>query len=125
MDIDIVIKNYRCFADSNPARFGLRPGLSSFVGLNNSGKSSILRFFYEMRQLFHMLDEQPDHYSVIARGGSYGLTIAPTGGDPREVFCNSNERDMEVELRLRGLSQPNNEAGLPYALGMLFRVQRS
>ena len=43
MDIDIEIANYRCFGDDPPAKFTLRPGTSALLGLNNSGKSTLLR----------------------------------------------------------------------------------
>ena len=49
MDIDITLKNYRCFEDSNPAKFTVGRSFVGFVGPNNSGKSSILRFFFEFR----------------------------------------------------------------------------
>ena len=47
MDAELTLKNYRCFSDESPARFSLRRGFTAFVGVNNSGKSSLLRFFYE------------------------------------------------------------------------------
>lgn len=41
----VTLKNYRCFADSEPARLRIQAGVLAFVGPNNSGKSSLLRFF--------------------------------------------------------------------------------
>jgi AAA15 family ATPase/GTPase len=41
MDIDITIKNYRCFADSQPARIQLKNGFTALVGANNAGKSTL------------------------------------------------------------------------------------
>ena len=55
MSIEIILKNYRCFSDSRPARITLRKGIIGFVGVNNAGKSSLLKFFYEFRELFGML----------------------------------------------------------------------
>ena len=49
MDIDITLKNFRCFADRKPAKFSLRSnGFTGFVGVNNSGKSSLLKMFFEL-----------------------------------------------------------------------------
>jgi AAA15 family ATPase/GTPase len=45
MDIEITLKNYRCFSEANPARFRLRDGFTAFIGLNNAGKSTVLKFF--------------------------------------------------------------------------------
>lgn len=44
-EVDLVLKNYRCFPSSCPARFSVRSGFTAFVGVNNSGKSSLLKFF--------------------------------------------------------------------------------
>ena len=52
MHAELTIKNYRCFPDAKPARLILKSGFTAVVGPNNSGKSSLLRFFYELRGLF-------------------------------------------------------------------------
>jgi AAA15 family ATPase/GTPase len=51
VDVEVTVSNYRCFADT-PVRFALKKGLQSFVGVNNSGKSCLLRLFYELRSVF-------------------------------------------------------------------------
>jgi len=51
-------KNYRCFTDSHPARVSLGRQLVAFIGVNNSGKSTLLRSFYELRQLFGMFSSR-------------------------------------------------------------------
>lgn len=48
----VTLKNYRCFPDAHPCRLDLREGFTGLVGANNSGKSSLLRFFYEFRGAF-------------------------------------------------------------------------
>lgn len=55
MEIGITIKNYRCFSDSRPARNRLGQGYTALVGTNNSGKSSLLKFFFNFRNLFGRL----------------------------------------------------------------------
>jgi predicted ATPase len=54
---DLTLKNYRCFADEAPLRIEVRRGFTALVGANNSGKSSLLRFFFELRQLFQWFSE--------------------------------------------------------------------
>jgi hypothetical protein len=49
MRIELVLKNYRCFPDSSPARLVIQDDWVAFVGVNNPGKSALLRFFYEFR----------------------------------------------------------------------------
>lgn len=56
MEIDITLKGYRCFGWEQPASFRLQPGITSIVGINNSGKSAFLRHFWELRELYR-------HYS--------------------------------------------------------------
>src|SRR5260370_37533250 len=51
----ITLKNYRCFPDSRPAQFEIKPGFTSLIGTNNSGKSSLLKFFHEFRALFQFM----------------------------------------------------------------------
>ncbi len=69
LEIELTIKNYRCFSDAKPARLKIRPGHIAFLGINNSGKSSLLKFFYEFRHLFRMLSSTS---AVASSGGSNG-----------------------------------------------------
>src|SRR5204863_6081551 len=97
MDVEITIKNYRCFSDEKPARLLLRNGFTAFVGPNNSGKSSLLKFFYEFRNLFALFSAGGN-----AIGSTYSATpfaLAPSIQDTNEFFCNLNSRDLEIELR--------------------------
>lgn len=54
LDVEIGIRNYRCFGDEQ-ATVRIIDGFTAFVGVNNSGKSSMLRMLYELRPLFHIL----------------------------------------------------------------------
>ena len=57
MQIELTLRNYRCFPDTRPMRISLGGGLTAFfIGVNNSGKSSLLKFFYEFRDLFNLLE---------------------------------------------------------------------
>jgi len=49
MQIALTVRNYRCLSDTNPATISLRAGFTPFVCVNNSGKTTLLRFFYEFR----------------------------------------------------------------------------
>lgn len=90
----LTVKNYRGYSDKRPLRIDLRRGLTAFVGPNNSGKSTILRFFYEMRQVLSHAASVVD-LSQSAMGNVWG--VAYTGvSDPVEVFCNQNDRNLEI-----------------------------
>src|SRR5258708_18871319 len=108
MEIELTIKNYRCFSDEKPARILIKPGFTAFLGIKNSGKSSLLRFFYEFRNLFLLLSGTNSVYSSNQRqrtafvqslndsyqGFSFPLEIL----DNEEVFCNANERNIVIQI---------------------------
>lgn len=100
MDIEITVSNYRCFSDT-PVRFSLREGLHSFVGVNNSGKSCLLRLFYELRPLFAQL-ANPSLIGTTLNGGSVGYNPMPLVRDPDEIYHDRNSRDLVIGLETDG-----------------------
>jgi ABC-type cobalamin/Fe3+-siderophores transport system ATPase subunit len=102
MDVKITLKNYRCFADTNPAGFVLRPGFTAFVGPNNSGKSTLLRFFYEFRTLFQQLAPDAGHITSALCGKVQAFNLAQSIRDLNETFCDLNDRDLEIDFRFTG-----------------------
>lgn len=50
--IKVGLRNYRGFTLENAAELEIVPGLISFVGKNNAGKSTCIRALYELRQHF-------------------------------------------------------------------------
>ncbi len=100
MQVEITIKNYRCFSDSKPAHIILRNGFTAFVGVNNSGKSSLLKFFYEFRSLFELLSSPINNNFIEAlRGIPQSFNFASSVLDIEEVFNNTNNRNLEIQLR--------------------------
>lgn len=85
------LEHYRCFTPESGATVEIGPGLTAFVGTNNSGKTTFLRSFFEMRELFGRLGN-PGELSNIALRNAYSTTI-------------NGVRDPE-ELRLHGLEGP-------------------
>ena len=98
MQVEITIKNYRCFPDSNPAKILLQKGFTSFVGVNNSGKSTLLKFFYEFRNLFQNLSS-PELILHTLDGIFHGFNFPSSISDVEEIFCNANHRDLEIQIR--------------------------
>lgn len=97
--IDLQLKNYRCFPDSRPARISIRPGFSAFVGVNNVGKSALLKFFFEFRNLLSLLSAPSGNLIGALHGqaqGSWGLP--GTIRDPVEMFTNTNDRNLEIAI---------------------------
>jgi len=121
--VDLIIKNYRCFPDSHPARISIRKGFTAFVGVNNSGKSSLLKFFYEFRGLFMTLQQSPGQFVSALTGSRPGFSPAPSIYDPNEIFSNANDRDLEAELRFFDDRDPHGS--LPKPTALLIRIPRN
>ncbi|MBL8822167.1 MAG: AAA family ATPase [Planctomycetia bacterium] len=100
MQIDVTLKNYRCFPDRYPAKFSLREGTwSAFLGVNNVGKSAVFRFLYEMRNRYDQLKNQASLLQSLKKknldGGYLNLR------DPSEIFHDQNERDISCEFQFQ------------------------
>lgn len=123
VEIDLELKNYRCFPDENLARFTIRPGFTAFVGPNNSGKSSLLKFLYEARSLFITTSAETGSFQTALRGTPQGMTFQGLF-DAREVFANTNERDLEITLRVRDSEYQPQEGRPQAAVGLNVKAGR-
>lgn len=94
----LTLKNYRCFTDCKPLSIDIGLGFTALVGPNNSGKSSILKFFHEFRPFFENL-ATPDGIASNTRN------LRPKSVDDwAEVFSNLNERELAIEIKSRASS---------------------
>ncbi len=107
MDAEVTVSNYRCFSDK-PVRFTLKSGLQSFVGVNNSGKSCLLRMFYELRGIFTALST-PEMAWQMLQGQSQLYQAMPMVKDQEEIFCDRNSRDLTLAFDLK----PGPPRGVP------------
>lgn len=105
MDVEVTVRNYRCFSDT-PVRFALKKGLQSFVGVNNSGKSCLLRLFYELRGIFLSLPSYQGVLNSLANQGAKGFSQAPAIKDPNEIFYDRNNRDLVLGFELNLAPNP-------------------
>ncbi len=114
MRIQLEIKNYRCFADDHPVRIDLRDGAIAFVGVNNAGKSTVLRMLFELRSLFTQISEgQPLQPALNGNpGGNNTIQIAGVA-DAREIFSNRNGRELTITLKV---SDDDSDTLLPSAV---------
>jgi energy-coupling factor transporter ATP-binding protein EcfA2 len=103
MEINLSIENYRCFPTGSPAYLRLTKGFSAFVGVNNSGKSSLLKFFYEMRPAFMPLATNTNAINQILEGGKLQTQPVPEIQDRDEMFFNGNRDDIRIEITLADL----------------------
>jgi hypothetical protein len=63
------LSNYRCFPDDQSARLVIRPGFTSFIGINNAGKSTVLRSLFELREFFGQLTGNSAYYTADSPQG--------------------------------------------------------
>ncbi len=96
MEIDLTLKNYRAFSDRMPARISIRPGFTAFVGVNNAGKSSLLKFFYEFRPMFEVLASPSSVFHLVQGESIEAYTSAPFD----QVFHDRNDRNLVIQIRL-------------------------
>lgn len=101
MNSDLLIRNYRCFGDSEPARIQLRNGFTAFVGPNNAGKSSLLKLFYELREVFKAFSRTGSQPQLMYQGKVASLAVPQSVLDREELFCNANERNAQLEFSFR------------------------
>jgi ABC-type cobalamin/Fe3+-siderophores transport system ATPase subunit len=107
--IDVTLTHYRCFHDTAPVAFSLEPGKTiALVGMNNAGKSALMRFFYEFK-------------NSLANSMQGGWTMP--GGSTN--LYQSNPRDSGV-LHRYGIKDvldlyPNRDASKPirFSIGFL------
>src|SRR5260370_41491049 len=98
MEIDVTLRNYRCFSDEYPPAVHLRSGFTGFIGANNAGKSSLLKFFFEFRPLFDACMETTGQLPAVLMGRLSAFGQQPTTFDQSEFFNNSNSRDLLIEI---------------------------
>jgi energy-coupling factor transporter ATP-binding protein EcfA2 len=107
--MQIELKNYRAFEDSKPVTWRLQDGFVAFVGANNSGKSSLLRFFHEARPAFIQCsgtDGLREHLMGRQIWNAQFESVADLG----EVFCNRNDRDMTATFVLDDIQRQDPTA---------------
>jgi ABC-type cobalamin/Fe3+-siderophores transport system ATPase subunit len=97
--LDLELKNYRPFPIDQPARFSIGHGFTAVIGPNNSGKSSLLRFFYEFRNYFQRLGNPSGNFVNALRGEDESAGLLGIS-DQAEVFSNLNTLGLELRLTL-------------------------
>jgi len=100
-NFQLTVKNYRCFPDNKPVHIYMRNGFTAFVGVNNSGKSSLLKMFYELRSLFSSISGNHNEFiNALRNPNGVGFNRAATIQDNNEIFCNENDRDISIEMKV-------------------------
>ncbi len=101
LPIELEVHNLRSFT-GKPARLELDGGFTALVGINNAGKSSLLRMFWELRPVFQAL--QDIFGPSPARDVSRLLQGRPWGQSPQlapgeRIFPTGAPGDLTLTLR--------------------------
>ena len=103
--VTITLKNYRCFADSEPLRVEIGDGFTALVGPNNSGKTSLLRLFYELRSVLGPLTVANQLRALATPETEVGIANYLGVDDPLSIFHAANTRSLSVQLDFRADDQ--------------------
>jgi predicted ATPase len=103
MNISLTIKNYRCFVA--PITIELKDGFTAFVGVNNAGKSAIMRFLLEFRPVLQMIAHPGNLANALS--GNVGLGSLLHVNDNEEAFSNLNKLPIQFSLDIRYDAPPN------------------
>ena len=104
-NIKVTLRNYRCFEDQTPASVEIGPGFTAFVGQNNSGKSSMLKAFYELRPLLQRIGATGNFQNLLNGADD---SIAMQGlYDQADIFCDNNTRPLEIQFDFAPTNKPS------------------
>ena len=97
LDVEFRIKNYRCFGDE-PTIFRVRNGFTALVGTNNSGKSSLLRFLYEIRPLLLQLSQNHGSQTRNTLFNNLAWSWAPIVLGGERILRAGSDRPVEIQI---------------------------
>lgn len=98
----VELGNFRSFAGDAVELEFLRGAFTGLVGSNNTGKSSLLRFFWELRPTFTSLATTlrqvgSVHAKALVGGDVSPLTLQTLAGE--RIFCTANDADCTIGLQ--------------------------
>jgi len=100
MDIDVTFSGYRCFSPRRPVTLSLRGDRVALIGVNNSGKSTLLKGLYEFRNVFSDLSQLTGMMTTTALEHGAPFRKMPETGDVAEIFWHFGETEVLIEVTL-------------------------
>jgi hypothetical protein len=102
----ISLMNYRCFSGNAPTTWTFKgDALTSFVGPNNAGKSTILRLFYELRNVFAAFSQEGNLRSFLSNQNQ-GMSFNGTSDNSAEIWAHRTVGPVFIELSIE-VEDPN------------------
>lgn len=105
----VKLTNYRCFPGPKAITIDLGYSFIAFVGSNNSGKSTLLRFLYEFRPIIGRIYGFDGGFHHALKNSHTLETIVP---DKDELFSNVNEDDIVIEFSFIDTKYKSNVNGI-------------
>ncbi|MBY0271015.1 MAG: AAA family ATPase [Burkholderiales bacterium] len=121
-DIEVTLSNYRCFKDEAPATFRIGSGFTAFVGQNNAGKSSALKFFYELRDIFTFIGPNGNFINLLR--GKPEIVNARGVFEHTDIFCDLNSSQQILQLQLQPQYTTQNK-GSPELSRLTLKIDRT
>lgn len=94
------VEGYRPFGAGHPLKMEIKDGITALVGINNSGKSFVLKFFVEMRALFQQVAYNED--TLIGRQNGFRVSFN-TRSDENEIFSYFSSGPLTISLTEKNL----------------------
>jgi len=99
--IHVSAKNYRCFTHEKPLKLTLSNGISAYVGQNNTGKSTILKFLWEIRPIFQAFLHSSNFQRLIRENDNkLEVTWPDTNRPPEGMFNDNDPHNLPVEIEV-------------------------
>lgn len=103
----ISISNYRSIPSDKPLKLVLKEGISFILGVNNVGKTNLLKFFYEFRQAWVTLGQTQKKLQTHIAVPFEQLVHRESIDLP--IVCNIESDSLKASLQLTPLpGQPQN-----------------
>lgn len=103
----LTLRNYRCFNWENPAVLEFGEGFTAFIGTNNSGKSTVLRSVYELRNMF------PQILTPLAQNTGFRVHTQPNGTSDTAELANDNDpARFRFSIEIAESARPKTKAHL-------------
>ena len=131
MKLHFRISNYRCFSKDYPANITLADGETAVVGMNNSGKSTLLRFFYEFRSVFNELGGANGPLNAFGNMRT-GFNHVPYTEHIENLFHYHNDANIEIILSVdfdayasQSATQKFSRSELAFPKDLIIELDRS
>ncbi len=92
------LHDYRCFRREAPATLEFTSGFTSFIGPNNSGKSALIRFPYEMRSVISNIADRLSQHGLANLTSQMGWDVSHGSYEQAEILCERQHPSCSIDF---------------------------